>query len=623
MAAHGIQEYFTPEEVARLEEGLPHLERWSGHILVPFHGYRLPSCRVAWLNRRWFQERLFDIRDSSVHSRICAWILGDFAYIAVPDADRSKVLSHDTRTLWADRYGSSQGLAVHGGSGRATVTGAFQAKGVGRTPLVSPEAPSGHSHGCLSLADAIREAIFSEIASAEFPHGAVPVIAIIDTALSFSSPDPDDEFDQDTPRAILVRPSAVRIAHAERASLFKKSITGFANVQAADVLRTKEIIDAWMASPDDRGCQTTDHQKLQALFENVVEQIAFGQVFRLFSGGYFSSNLTLSGELLDFGNMHALSNWSRAQVHSVVEGFGSEMLLLRNLVMSVTFHVFKYRNLENYLTAGIVLYERLEQSYRTAWKKYCLMVFQAGKTPKFVQDALHTLLLGYYGSQQRLTLKYRFGETVSASVKEQPVWLYDSLVTHATGVAVAVEAKVLEAIDRLLREHASVQQRTVAWQTASRLLSPRQTLNRRRLLVELDTLTRDSCKRYAPEVIADYVQAAVDGGRRFWPRLPNGYPVLAHTTRDGCSALLLSGDTKRHCRLWVEGIVEHEKGLRLFDQTLTEKHGVLLGVQKRERHWSAIVDARAERGELVVRLPDAMVRVPEMTVFYQVPIAVS
>jgi len=85
MAARGIQEYFTADEAARLEEGLPRPERWSAHVLVPFQGYRVPSARIAWVNRRWFQERLFDLQDRYVLSRVCAWLLDDFAYIAVPD----------------------------------------------------------------------------------------------------------------------------------------------------------------------------------------------------------------------------------------------------------------------------------------------------------------------------------------------------------------------------------------------------------------------------------------------------------------------------------------------------------------------------------------------------------
>ena len=140
-----------------------------------------------------------------------------------------------------------------GACGRVTIIGKFQAKGIGQTPLVGQGAPAGHSHGCMSLAEAVLEALFAEIAAAEFPCAAVPIIAIMDTGLTFSSPDPEDKYDQNVPRAIAVRPAAVRIAHAERAPLFKSSVTGFANVQATDALRTKEIIDTWMASAGRKG----------------------------------------------------------------------------------------------------------------------------------------------------------------------------------------------------------------------------------------------------------------------------------------------------------------------------------------------------------------------------------
>ena len=116
MDAHGVEEYFSGEEIARLQAGLPDLRQWSSKMLIPFQGGRLRHPSIAWINRRWFSERDFDVSDEAVFGRISAWLLADFAYIAI--ATDNQVLAGDTRTLYADRYGSSTGLSTHGGSGR-------------------------------------------------------------------------------------------------------------------------------------------------------------------------------------------------------------------------------------------------------------------------------------------------------------------------------------------------------------------------------------------------------------------------------------------------------------------------------------------------------------------------
>src|SRR5206468_820219 len=109
-------------------------------------------------------------------------------------------------TFHADRYGATSGSA-HGGSGRVGTNGPFNVKGLGRTPLASTMSDWQHSHGCLWLEEAVREAIYSEVADAEFPHGAVPVVAIIGTGIRHELED-----GAVGERALLVRPSFLRLA---------------------------------------------------------------------------------------------------------------------------------------------------------------------------------------------------------------------------------------------------------------------------------------------------------------------------------------------------------------------------------------------------------------------------
>ena len=614
MATRGSQKYFTLEELGRLEDGLPCLEEWGSHILVPFRGFRLRNARVLWLNHRWFAERQFDLLDRSVHKRVAEWAVGTFAYISPKDQDVENVDTSDSRVLLADRYGSSSGHSPHGGSGRVTVVGKFQAKGIGQTPLAGARAAAGHSHGCMSLAEAVREAIFAEIAAAEFPCGAVPIIAIIDTGLIFSSPDPNDVYDQNVPRAIAVRPAAVRIAHAERAPLFKASVTGFVNVQATDVLRTKEIIDTWIASAGRQGAGAAESTTLQSLLASVVEQIAFGQVHRLFCGGYFSSNLTIYGGLLDFGNMHALADWSRAQVHSVIEGFGQEMALLRNLVNSIAFYVAKYRRCGNGIQMGSDLYDHAQRRYRNAWKKYCLTLFQAEGMLQSTQEAIFESLWHYYNFQQRRRVKYRFGHTVAETANASTGWLYPGITDHKYPLGPEIE--MLNSVDKVLRVNFSPRQRAIAWHTAARLLKPRETLGRHTLLSEIAELAQETDAQGAPERIKSYIERAIDGGRRYWPRLPNGYAVLGHVARGGSSALLVSG--AQNC-VWIEGIVGAGGSLNFFDERLTEEDGMALGIHNHGEYWSAILGTERKHEELYFLVRDRKVRVPPMTVNYEPP----
>jgi hypothetical protein len=87
----------------------------------------------------------------------------------------------------------------------------------------------------------------------------------------------------------------------------------------------------------------TEVSALPELTQRIAEQIAFGQVHRLFSGGYSSSNLTLSGALLDYGGMRSLPNWVNARTLDGIVGFGEEMKILHKLIESLSFYFSKYR----------------------------------------------------------------------------------------------------------------------------------------------------------------------------------------------------------------------------------------------------------------------------------------
>lgn len=616
MAPHGLTAYFSVEEIDRLQSGLPDLAQWGTQLLVPFQVSRLRNASLVWLNSRWFGERHFDIGDPIILDKISRWLLGDFAYIVSSSA--AEVDMADVRTLHADRYGSSTGISPHGGSGRVAVDGRFQAKGVGQTPLVNVNSRAGHSHGCMSLMEAIREAIFGEIAAAEFPHEAVPIIAIIDTGLIFSSPDKSDIYDQRVRRAIAIRPAAVRIAHAERAPFFKVSVTGYENRQTDDAERTKEVIHAWMTLAGG-AAKRGEADVVRDLILAIVEQIAFGQVHRLFCGGFFSSNLTLSGGLLDFGNMHALPNWSRAKVHRVVEGFGGEMGLLRNMVESLSFYIAKYRGLGQALPFDRAFYEEINRKYREAWCSFSSELFPINPLPKHYADEVPRVLFDYFESQQKIRVTYRFGEAVYSSSGEKGSWIYDGIVGGKKNISGPHEAKALQDLDVFLRKAVPERQRRVAWHTAGRLLKPRYELDRLKLLKSLASLTSPVRPSPSHASVRSYIDMLVDQGRRYWPRMPRGTCVIGHVVRGGSSALLTDLFDGKDRMVWIEALSTKDNRCHFFDQAINESEGERLGLQHRAPYWCGFVAAKRDREHHVVELSNEQLVIPPMTVTYAPP----
>jgi hypothetical protein len=164
----------------------------------------LLNARVLWTIERWFaSQRLAIARDADLRGRDEEWLLEKFAVGAGNGSETSQI---ERRTVFADRIGDSHGISPHGGRGRVATIGHFQVKGIGPTQLVG-DATWMHSHGHMSLTEAVAEAIFGELLDQELPFGAVPVIAIIDTGESCRVPDVD------VPRALIVRPAVFRPAH--------------------------------------------------------------------------------------------------------------------------------------------------------------------------------------------------------------------------------------------------------------------------------------------------------------------------------------------------------------------------------------------------------------------------
>lgn len=555
------------------ETGLVRLEEWSPQMLVPFQARQLRHATVLWINRRWFLERQLDVTRDDTHRRVEAWLIDEFAY-AIPRTDDSpSAFTHKTKTLHADRYGAT-GRSPHGGSGRVATIGAFQAKGIGVTPLVGAGGDPGHSHGCCSIEEAIREAIYSEVAAAEFPHGALPVVAILATDLVFHDPGP-------TKRAIVIRPSVLRIAHAERAPLFLESVTGYRNSQLDDASRTRDVIQRWIER---------SVIELPELVSRIAEQVAFGQVHRLFSGGYFSSNLTVNGAIMDYGGMRALPNWVNARNLDGVMGFGDEMKIVDKVIESLAFYFTKYRPRHSAAPPPAAkLRRRAQDAHASAFARECLRIWnlQPDGPPALNSAVLQSLGL-HFSWQQGHQVHYKHG------IGDRLPWLHDEIGSAAAGSqgSSTIESRTLSAISAALRQCFAnfpdgAERWRHAWTTADRYLMPRNSLDRELLKARIERwLATPGGQNDQREWVGEFVRATIASGRRHWPRLPSDLTVLAQVSYDGSTALLCEESSTRRQVYWLEGLRMRDR-LLLFDSELSVGRASDIGAEVGKGHWTA------------------------------------
>lgn len=301
---------------SELSARLPNLETLGEGAFVELSVSRLQSAEVAWLNHRWLLQN--GIFSPGRCSEIESWLLEEFAWVVrTPDLPES-ALSPRSKLVRADRYGGI-GVGAHGGSGRSAIFGAFNVKGIGRTPLAAEVQDPFHSSGALTLEEAIREAAFAEICRNEFPFGAVPVLAVIRTGLQVRWESQGREVSQ--PRALVVRPNFVRPAHFQRAIYFGKTHQEW----MPDVSRV-HLARAALRGPAFRSGVGADPDEALSFIPRMAEQIAYGVAHRLTHGAYVLSNMTMAGELVDFGGATSLPTWGAAESTRGYSPFGSGML---------------------------------------------------------------------------------------------------------------------------------------------------------------------------------------------------------------------------------------------------------------------------------------------------------
>ena len=276
----------------------------------------LTKASIIWLNQRamrrdplYFQCRGDQARYRNELTRRCAVAIGG-GVIAGNSVESGPV----TGWGYVDRYGG-KGIGRNGGSGRSVYANGYYLKGIGCTPLIHADTSSSHASGGAFLEECVRETIFSEIVEAEFPRGAVPVLAIIDTGKTVVWDTPAG------PKAemctILVRPPFVRPAHLEPAYAFTAN-------RVSELQADLRRVHSFLANLERSLGRLEDW--LVRFAEAWAEQTAYSFVHCLPHCGNTTSNISIHGELLDFGAMSAVPSWGRVRLLENRVMFGDELL---------------------------------------------------------------------------------------------------------------------------------------------------------------------------------------------------------------------------------------------------------------------------------------------------------
>lgn len=334
------------------------------------------GATIAWIN----PDAAAILASSGVEpgnsTSLSSFMLEAYAFTAA-DAGEGRLL--------IDYYGSS-GTTLYGGSGRAGIINSMQVKGVGRTPLTPTEAHWHHGHGRMLLEEALREAVYSELAHSEFPLGAVRTLAVIECSEEITDPAGNRHR-----TALLVRPFVVRACHLERAFGFRAEESGYRRqFHRHDVSR----VSAWIAQ-----LEFNSQPRLDAYADSMGKQIGHAHVAHWFHGGWYSSVMALDGRLIDFGSARRVKDWRYKPHETYGPCFGDELRFAEATVRSLADHIKHYAS----TTLDV---EQALQALMGAYRQHVAeqisrQVHKAGKLDSCTTSRFYDLFTASFQSAQR------------------------------------------------------------------------------------------------------------------------------------------------------------------------------------------------------------------------------
>lgn len=300
----------------------------AGHLRVPVREIAEP--KLLWLNPR-FSKLDPMVADNEMSAKVYKKHILKCCAKVVALGDTVDYLD-DQKFGIADRYGGT-GIGKNGGSGRALILSGYSVKGVGRTPLVSSAADKVHASGNVFFEECIRETIFAELLAAELPHGSIATLAIIDTGIT-------ETWDATDRRVVLhkclmVRPGFIRPAHFMRAPAF------FSGNPREGSLDTTRVAHMYTRTEALLGADA-----MWPLLENLAitwaEQLAFAFIHRLTLGGVSPSNISIYGQILDFGGASALPTLAHIRTQYGLAPTGLEFFELDGEIRLLSLYAKKF-----------------------------------------------------------------------------------------------------------------------------------------------------------------------------------------------------------------------------------------------------------------------------------------
>lgn len=244
-------------------------------LLIPFEASFIPGSKVVFSNGKHKEEQE---------------IIRDYSFVVDEGGAGSKMV------FFAERYGGS-GILNNGGGGRCGIGSAFQVKGIGPTPMVGRGTRLAHADGKLSINGAIYETLWALLANSFLPYGAIGTQYII----KLSTTDPADRG-----RALLLRNQHLRLAHFQRALYFRSNLSGAADATRVQIA-VQKIKDYLPVRHDEQNLHPAKRITLGLgeLVRRNIYQCAALKVRRLIHLAS-PSNISISGQLLDFGTINVL-----------------------------------------------------------------------------------------------------------------------------------------------------------------------------------------------------------------------------------------------------------------------------------------------------------------------------
>lgn len=539
---------------------LPNLMALGEGQFIPFLAKRLADAQIIWVNHRWFFEMGIDSYGEVGFAAVCDWLIDELGF-AVPQAEDPNGLFRDEEKVFlADRYGG-EGVVRNGGSARCGICGLFSIKGIGKTPLASPDSDFFHSHGGMAIEEAIREAIQAEVAAAEFPFGAVPVVAIIRSGQLTYWRTPDGVLPE--PRALMVRPAFVRPAHFLRPIFFRPTWSGD---HLRDVGRVKKAIQAAMSEGSPREALGMHSFSLREFAERIAEQIAFGWIHRLSHGAYVLSNMTTNGELADFGAFSALPTWGAAVSVKGFAPFGGGRDQFKNMLADLVWSLKKYGAQEQAEAVPADLYEVSDSAFqRRAQTEMCRVFGIRDGSIEWRELAEFVVAFSRYAANQQRSEYKIFTQTIDNAnswfdLTLRRRWRCPEDAAQERGSA---EERLLELCHNAWRRAGIA----FAESALRRFITPRPALFKAELKKRIEEATRHLIDIAAPHVIAEVallVDQIVCEGRRHWPQLEKDLVILGQTQTALCSAVWCS-NASGEMQAVVLSAYQAEGGCYLFD----------------------------------------------------------